>query len=79
VRASALFFELGVAHEMALGHGLDQPVADEAQREKAAQNVGGDVVDLRTRHAMLELIFAQVVHVTGPKIPAADHAVSRRP
>ena len=45
--------------------GIDGPheqVADEAERQQPREDVHGDVVDLRARHAGVELELADVVH-----------------
>src|SRR5690242_3789181 len=46
VRELALRLQLRIGHEMLVRDRLDEPVADEADHEQAAQDVGGDVVQL---------------------------------
>src|SRR6185437_10556438 len=56
-------------HLIARAHGLDEVVADEADHEQPGHDVHGRVVGLRLRHAVGDVVFADVVHQHGAEDP----------
>ncbi|KAG0920508.1 hypothetical protein G6F32_015567 [Rhizopus arrhizus] len=65
VRQRFFLREFLVGHEVLRVLRPDRQVAQEAHDQHARQDVHGDVVDLRARHADRQLVFADVVHQHG--------------
>ena len=63
----------------AMMHCLDEQVAEEADDQQSGHDVHRHVVGLCFRHSVGDIIFADVVSSTGPKMPAIDQAVSSNP